>query len=303
MPDNLRSDEHSIAIIGGDLRLIHLAILLSKQGVAVTVYGNHPTFYELTKEEESYYFTHIKTSDSLTAAIKNHPILILPTPISKDGERIMTHTSVDTIMLSNFLSLLTHKPLVFGGAMSSKITGFFQEHSIPYCDLMKIESVAIGNAIATAEGTILEAIKRSPINLHQSKSLVLGYGRCAQILAQKLKAMDAFVTVAARRPESIAYANAYGFLTAKLPDILSDLSEYDYIFNTVPVKLLSKEALETTRTDVTIIDIASAPGGVDFNAAKELERNAALCLALPGIYAPKSSAEILLHAILDLIVS
>lgn len=303
MPDNLRSDVHRIAIIGGDLRLIHLAILLSKQGVAVTVYGNHPTFYELTKEDECYYFTHIETSDSLTETIKNHHVLILPTPISKDGERIMTPKSTDPIMLSNFLSLLTHKPLVLGGAMNSKITEFFQEHSIPYCDLMNIESVAIGNAIATAEGTILEAIKRSQINLHQSKSLVLGYGRCAQILAGKLKAMDASVTVAARRPEAIAFANAYGFQTGKLPDILSDLSQYDYIFNTVPVMLLSKEVLQTTKSDVTIIDIASAPGGVDYNAASELNRNATLCLALPGIYAPKSSANILLHAILDYVVS
>ncbi len=49
---------------------------------------------------------------------------------------------------------------------------------------MKMNDVAILNAVATAEGAIAEAIKRSIINIHQSNCLVLGYGRCAQILAK-----------------------------------------------------------------------------------------------------------------------
>ena len=60
---------------------------------------------------------------------------------------------------------------------------------------MKMDDVAIYNAIATAEGAIMEAIKMQPINLHKSRCLVLGYGRCAKVLAAKLKGMDAQVTV------------------------------------------------------------------------------------------------------------
>lgn len=300
MPDMNWSDGHKIAVIGGDLRLIYLAIGLSKQGYPVTVYGNHPTFYQLSKEDSNYYFEHIVTSESFSSTVKNNNILLLPTPLSKDNEHITCQKQCDPISVSSFLAMLTHKPMIIGGAISSKITQFLAEHYIPYCDLMKLEPVAIGNAIATAEGTILEAIKHSPGNLHQSNSLILGYGRCAKILAQKLKGMDANVTVAARRQEAIAYSNAYGFKTAMLPDVLTDLSSYDYIFNTVPVQLLNKKALMTTKFDVTIIDIASAPGGTDFTAAKELDRNAVLCLALPGLYAPKASAQIMLDPILRL---
>lgn len=303
MPEITRSDEHHIAVIGGDLRLIYLAILLSRQGFPVTVYGNHPTLYQLSKEESEYFNQHIKTSESFQATVKNHDVLILPIPLSKDGEHITCHKRYEAIPLSNLLSLLTHKPCVIGGAMKASVTDFLTEHSIPFCDLMEIETVAIGNAIATAEGTILEAIRRSPINLHHSNTLVLGYGRCAKVLAQKLKAMDADVTVAARKMEALSYAEAYGFHTMYLHDALKDLSSYDFIFNTIPMKLLTREVLTTTRQSVSIIDIASAPGGVDFSAAEELGLNVALCLALPGIYAPLSSAKILLTSILDTIQS
>ncbi len=49
--------------------------------------------------------------------------------------------------------------------------------------------------------------------------------------------------------------------------------------------------------DVTIVDIASAPGGVDFDFCRQQNIRAKLCPGLPGIYAPQSSAEILFEAI------
>lgn len=297
MSSNIRVNKHTIAIIGGDLRFLHLAILLKKQGFPVTVYGNLPTFYQLSKEDSNYFNEEIVAASSLSTAVKQNDVIIGPIPFSKDGEYVTSNKMFESISVSSFLQLLTHKPYVFGGAMNTNITTFLTEHEIPFCDVMELESVAIGNAIATAEGTIVEAIKRSTINLHQRKALILGFGRCAKILAQKLKGFDVSVTIAARKAEALAYAKAYGFGTCMLQNVMLDLSSYDFIFNTVPAKVLAREALLTTKADVTIIDIASAPGGVDFAAAQELGINASLCLALPGIYAPKTSAEILLESI------
>ncbi|OJT71237.1 dihydrofolate reductase, partial [Clostridioides difficile] len=48
--------------------------------------------------------------------------------------------------------------------------------------------------------------------------------------------------------------------------------------------------------EVTIIDIASSPGGVDYSVVKEAGINATLCLGLPGKYSPKTSGEILVNA-------
>jgi dipicolinate synthase subunit A len=53
------------------------------------------------------------------------------------------------------------------------------------------------------------------------------------------------------------------------------------------------------KPDVVIIDIASAPGGVDYPTAKELHVNCKLCLGLPGKFAPKSSAAFLVNHVLS----
>ena len=172
-------------------------------------------------------------------------------------------------------------------------------HHIPVYDLMEDESVSISNAVATAEGAILEAIMRSPLTLHLSQSLILGYGRCAKILADKLNGLHSKVTIAARAKEALSYAGAYGYNTIPLMDINKYLVEFPFIFNTIPALVLDSASLSYVQKDVTIIDIASAPGGTNFEYCKQLHINASLCLALPGKYAPKTSAHILIDAILS----
>ena len=60
---------------------------------------------------------------------------------------------------------------------------------------MKDESIAVFNAVATAEGAILEAMLHKQTNIHHSRTLVLGYGRCGKVLSEKLKGLSAHVTV------------------------------------------------------------------------------------------------------------
>jgi dipicolinate synthase subunit A len=166
-------------------------------------------------------------------------------------------------------------------------------------EYMKSDSVAYKNAIATAEGAIAEAIRASAINLHGSHSLVTGYGRCGEILAYKLKAMNSDVTVMDRSSEKRAKAYAYGFDTMKFDSEQLKINgkQFQFLFNTVPEKVIDAAILENLPKTVTIIDIASKPGGTDFDYCKEHGLYASLEAGLPGRYAPKTSAEILLDVI------
>ena len=140
---------------------------------------------------------------------------------------------------------------------------------------------------------IAEAILSSTTNLHKSSCLILGYGRCAKTLGEKLKGLCGHIDIAARSAIALADADAASYGTLPLTDLNKRICEYDYIFNTIPSLVLTKDLLNKTNPQVVIIDIASNPGGVDFNAAKELGRSAKLCLGLPGKYSPKSSATFL----------
>ena len=53
------------------------------------------------------------------------------------------------------------------------------------------------------------------------------------------------------------------------------------IFNTVPVLLLSETVLKALPPETLVIDLASRPGGTDFDAAKRLGIRVVWALALP----------------------
>ncbi|ROR22336.1 dipicolinate synthase subunit A [Mobilisporobacter senegalensis] len=281
----------TILIIGGDLRQIYMANILISKGLNVVVYGlDHPTLD-----------VNCKKAKSLKDAINMGDIIIGPIPVTRDKTHIYGKEEKKDLKLSTLSEELHSGQFFIGGNIPASLVQICNEKEILYYDLMKDEQITILNSIATAEGTIFEAIKHSTINLHGSKCLILGYGRCATVLAKKLSGLDVDITICARRPENLASAKSFGYEGILLSHLKEYISDFDYIINTIPSVVLSKELLELLSQETTIIDIASAPGGVDYDYAKENNLNAHLCLGLPGKVAPKTSANILVDAIFKII--
>ena len=69
----------------------------------------------------------------------------------------------------------------------------------------------------------------------------------------------------------------------------------DVIFNTVPAPVLGEEELRHVRLQCVLIDLSSAPYGIDRDAAEALGLKAFLESGLPGRYCPLSAAETLLN--------
>lgn len=298
----LRKSNHTIGtsdftIIGGDVRQIFMALDLIELGYFVTLYAlDLSTYIPLPESTNNFnYEEFFHTADSLAEAMKASNFIIAPIPLSRDGSHITSLVVKEDLTYMNFKKHLDETKVLLGGGLSEDMIKYCEENNVIHYDYMENDNVAIKNAIATAEGTIMEAIKRSNYNLHGSQSLILGFGRCAKILAAKLKAMDSHVTIAARKQEDLSYGYAYGYDTILFHDLDQHLGTYHYVFNTVPALVLTEGYLAQLRKDVTIIDIASAPGGTDFSATKALGLNASLCLGLPGKVAPKTSANILVE--------
>lgn len=188
--------------------------------------------------------------------------------------------------------------IVYGCNFPSEMVGKCDRRGVHFVDYTKVEGMAYRNAIATAEGAVVEALQAGSVSLHGSRALVVGYGRCGEVLAEKLVNLKAQVTVMERKREKQSRAMAFGCQAVGF-EVGKYLSEFDYVFNTVPALVLGKPFLSAMKKDVVIIDIASRPGGVDFGYCRENGINAKLCLGLPGIYAPKSSAKILLEVIIN----
>ena len=147
------------------------------------------------------------------------------------------------------------------------------------------------NTIPTAEGAIGLAMEETNYTLDGRKVLVMGFGRVGKTLANKLSKMGLDVYCEARNNEDLAWIKAYGYKPIELKEVKNILCKMDIIFNTVPIQILDKNMLILLNKKTLIIDLASAPGGVDFDTAKKLGIKAILASALPGKVAPETAAE------------
>lgn len=281
----------NIGIFAGDMRMVYIAQYLLDLNYSISTLN---LYQEVIHDN-------INNHDSYKELLENSHLLIGPIPFSKDGNNILSNSIYKQTSIDYFTSLLNKNHTLIGGNLPESLLQFCNKQSINHIDLLQNENITILNAIATAEGSIMEAISKSNINLHSSNCLVMGFGRCGKILANKLKALDAKVDITARSTTALAYGYSYGHNTIPLDIIHSSINKYDFIFNTIPYQVLDKSLLDSVNSDVTIIDIASYPGGVDFEYASKLNINAHLSLGLPGKVAPKTSARIIADEIIKLI--
>lgn len=85
----------------------------------------------------------------------------------------------------------------------------------------------------------------------------------------KLQQWRAPVTVMERKEKKRERAKSYGYQACSFDAPKDTMSKYDFIFNTVPAPVLTKERLQGVKPEVCIIDIASRPGGTDFSYCQE----------------------------------
>ncbi len=280
-----------VLVLGGDSRQYYVAETLQKNGYYVCCYG--VPIKEKGKLE-------ILKITALKAQIREADIIVLPIPVSVDGKTIKQETADDVVLLSELYESLREGQKLYGGLFSEQLVKTGREKGTLLYDLMKDESVAIGNAIATAEGAVVEAMMLGEETLHGKECLVIGYGKCGSVLADKLKGLQVKVTVMARSSVSRTKARAMGYDVREMFERGDEQTErYTYIFNTVPAPVLTEQVLSRFDRHVVIIDIASKPGGTDFDYCRYAGIKAKLSLGLPGKYAPKTSGEILAEAIMN----
>lgn len=264
----------NISIIGGDNRNVELAKLFIQDGYNVKVYGLN----DIELKENSV--------SSLEEAMGGSNIVVLGIPASKERDLLKADIPIS---ITYFLTCLSDNQIVYGGVIKDKLLTGMQKRNIKYFDFMKSEEFAILNTIPTVEGAIEIAIKETNITLHGANILILGFGRIGKLLAKTLKGFECKIDLAARKDEDFAWIDTYGYRKVTYDKLEEKLNSYDIIFNTVPTMLLDAEKMEKIKKECLIIDLASKPGGVDFETANQLGIKTNWALALPGKVAPKTA--------------
>lgn len=271
----------NVLLVGGDRRNIYLHELLRrKENIQLHAFGLAVADKFLTDIEK---------------AVSDADVIILPMPSTKNG--MVPLLSLETAYpLETILQNMHDGATLVGGFLE----GSPRKHGLNVINLLASERFAQANAWPTAEGAVRIALERTERTLKGSRCAVLGYGRVGKDLVKLLNSFGAEVIATARRKEQLEDIAALGVVAVNTSDVVEACRDCSFIFNTIPFVLLDEDKLRTLRRDVVIIDLASVPFGVDFNAAAKLKLDAQPYQSLPGRMFPRTAADIIYNCIKEL---
>ena len=280
----------SFYIAGGDLRSVYLAKSLIKEGHEVKVFALEGT----NLPENAEYIEKIEEFEKAKT-------VILPLPCSDREGFLKTAFSKERIKLSEIVEHLQKGSVLMGGLLPEEIVSMAEKRGVSVCDYYYREEFAVRNAALTAEAAAATLMEMLAESISTVPVLVLGHGRIGRLLSAILKALDAKVTVAARRFSELAWIRSEGMIPLEFRLLDEEIGNFKVVFNTVPAPVLTKEKLVLMDKNALIIDLASEPCGTDFAAAEELGITAKKALGLPGKFAPKTAGEILKETVLNVL--
>ncbi len=285
-----------IAVLGGDLRQMVTAKALADDGFEVAVYA---------MDTYTGDWGNVTRAADMTSAVTGAALVVLPLPVTQDDERLHCPLTRKTVLLTEVFDALTPGQRAAGGKISRTVSAMAKEKRIVLTDYLEREELAVANAVPTAEGALAIAMAEVPYTIHGAECLVLGYGRVGKALAHTLSAVGAHVTVAARKSEDLAWIAAndctpisFSTLTAYHDDAPLP---YDIIFNTVPKQIVDAGLLPHVKPETLLLDLASAPGGIDREYAQAHGYHVVWALSLPGKTAPVTAGKIIKDSILQIL--
>lgn len=278
---------NTFGVIGGDERMKYLAQSIAADGYPVCVCGL-----------EKLGTCRGAAECDLPQLAAKSSVILLPLPATKDGLFLNAPYAENEIRLDDdFARFFMHKT-VCGGMLQRLTASSSLWREIEPEDYYRREELAVGNAIPTAEGAVGIAIREYPGTINGAKCLITGFGRIGKNLAIILRGMGAEVFCAARKKADLMQMRAFGVQPLTYREIGR---RFDLIFNTVPAKVLTSPVLMQQTRDTLIIELASAPGGIDLKRAEELHLHVIDAPSLPGRVAPKTAAEYIKEAVYNIL--
>lgn len=275
----IMKSKHKILIAGGDMRQVYCARRLSElYDISITGFDK-----ELVPSE-------IPFAPAADKALFDCAVLPVP-PLDASG-MISSPCFKGSLSPEDIKNIVSPGGIIFAGRSDRQLREAFREYEI--CDYMEREDLNLKNSIPTAEGAVQIALEELPVTLSGISVLIVGMGRIGRALAEILKGFGSDVTAAVHNAKGAANARIHGIKSVCTDKMGSD---YDLVFNTVPHIVFDRDLLRRFGEKTLFIDLASKPGGIDFDAAAEFGIKAIWALGLPGKTAPITSGEIIAETI------
>ena len=264
-----------VCVVGGDDRLRLLAELLIKNGYETDTWG--------------------QGGEDVPKALTHAKAVILPIPkASRDGF-IPASRAKRPIPTQEVASLIGEGVFVMAGQLDEDLQKTAQQKEWRLIQPGNDPEYEAANAMPSAEGAIYAAMQRANYTLCGSVCLIIGPGRIGKELARMLLGIGAKVFMAARREEGLVWAKDAGCIPVPMAALPIAAREADILFNTAPSMVAGEEVMAVLRPGTLAIDLASAPYGIDLDAAVRHGITAWREGGIPGRYAPLTAARLLFN--------
>ena len=195
-------------------------------------------------------------------------------------------------------AMLPPGSILIGGQNAAYIEPAAKARGIRYVCITDDEAFAVQNAIPTAEGALSMIIANTERTVCGTDVAIAGYGRIGRTLAPMLHQLGARVHVIARNPVQRAWAVTYRCYA--LEEMRDALVQCAVLVNTVPARIIGRDALSCMKQGSLAIELASYPFGYDSGEAEALGIRSILASGLPAKVAPCSAAEYMADAVVRL---
>lgn len=281
----------SATVIGGDGREIEYVRGLLADGADVEATGCLPEAEEIMGKPQ--------TQDPAEAVSGVDVVLHSVVYITPEGY-LFTPGWDEDIHQDVFRNMDEGSVLIIGTA-TDEIHQMAEEEGFHIHEYGDDDELMLLRAPTIVEGALKVAIEETTVSIHDSKTAVLGFGRMGFSVTRTVELLGAKTSVVARDRSQLSRARELGATPVHLDNKMDALEDARIVFNTIPVEILSEDVLKQMRRDAVIVDLASVPGGTDFDAAEELGINANLARGLGG-RAPETAGRLQYRGIRQMIM-
>ncbi|RKQ37263.1 dipicolinate synthase subunit DpsA [Oceanobacillus halophilus] len=282
-----------VLVMGGDNRYLEVINKLASNDVRVFLTG----FDQL-----SFSTPYVSHRELMDIDFSMLDAILLPVSGTDSNGVIETTYSDKTIKLTEYLLNKTPKHcVIYTGIVNDFLVNIAASTNRKLVRLFSRNDIAIYNSIPTAEATLKLAIEETDFTIHGSNVLILGFGRIGMTIARLFSAIGANVTVTARKTEHFARISEMGLKSISTEKMDRIISSMDICINTIPKMIIDSSVINNMSTSTLILDLASKPGGTDFEYACKKGIKAIHALGLPGKTAPRTAGEIIGSVLLELL--
>lgn len=280
------TEKNKISFIGGDERMLFAAGEFARDGFDVSVCG-----FDISTGE----YGNIRRENELYGALDGARYVILPLPYSRDGANVNAPFFSENISVADIFATADERVYILGGMLGGEFLK--RERTVDY---YAREDFAVLNSVPTAEGAVKFAVEETKRTLCGMNVAVLGFGRVGKVLAKTLTSLGANVTVFARSAEARAWAKVFFCRPLAFSKLYEHIGDFGCIFNTVPQTVMGERELARVKRGSVIIELASAPYGVDAKTAERMGVRVCPAPSLPGRITPKTAGNIIYETLKEI---